>query len=116
MNDNALNLLKFLDTNRLVDFEVIGNDSEEGLINRIKTQKFVYLAQKCFGIESGYDYNIYRYGPYSPALAEDYFNLDVKMMRSLLDYSLPNFDANKFLRIVNDKNEEWLEVATTLLD
>ena len=74
----------------------------------------MYLAQKCFGLASGYEYNIYRYGAYSPDLANDYFSLDVQKMRSSIDYSLTSFNADIFLSIINNKNEEWLEVATLL--
>ncbi len=47
---------------------------EDGLNERIKAQKLVYLLQnrkrKCF-----YQYNIYVHGPYSPSLSRDYYEL-----------------------------------------
>lgn len=38
-------------------------------------QKMVYLA-KCAGVDLGYRYGWYVYGPYAPDLARDYFSLD----------------------------------------
>lgn len=38
-------------------------------------QKIVYLAA-CAGIDLGYRYGWYVYGPYAPDLARDYFSLD----------------------------------------
>jgi uncharacterized protein YwgA len=42
--------------------------------DRLRTQKGVYLGQLT-GVDLGYRYNWYVYGPYSPALAQDYYAL-----------------------------------------
>ena len=62
---------------------------------------------------------MYRYGPYSPRLAEDYYALgeNLKLYNRLSRASIQNsFAGRKFLRLVNGKSPYWLEIATTLLD
>jgi len=39
-------------------------DDENGFINRLKLQKYVFLAQTSLQNDFGYEYNIYRNGPY----------------------------------------------------
>ncbi|OPX21244.1 MAG: hypothetical protein B1H03_07225 [Planctomycetales bacterium 4484_113] len=43
---------------------------------RIKVQKLMHLLQnKLFGSDTFYGYNMYLYGPYSPTLSQDYYEL-----------------------------------------
>lgn len=42
--------------------------------NRIKAQKLVYFGKE-LGLPLDYDFNLYLYGPYSSALADDYFRM-----------------------------------------
>lgn len=82
-------------------------------ISRLRMQKYVYLA-KLFGCDLGYEYNLYLRGPYSPGLAEDYYQLrKCEYMSILPPESFPNFD--KFAKLVKGKNHEWLEIASTIL-
>lgn len=57
--------IKFLESKGLVEFDIVG-DSDECFVNRVKLQKYVYIAQR-FGLELPYKHSIYLYGPYSDA-------------------------------------------------
>jgi uncharacterized protein YwgA len=109
--------------------EDIDSNTDNAFENRIKIQKFVYLAES-FGIELGYSntYSMYVYGPYSPALANEYYKLaregffdttpsikeDVK--RDIKEEKVKRFI--EFIKSSNSKrnNIDWLEVATTAID
>jgi hypothetical protein len=55
--------------------EELGEDrSIEGIENRLRLQKAVYLGQ-LFGVDLGYRYSWYVRGPYSPPLTQDYYKL-----------------------------------------
>lgn len=107
------NFLAFLDTNTLVNLNKISEDSDEGFSNRLKTQKYVYLA-KYFGLDFGYNYGMHLHGPYSRGLTGDYYRLgsSASNSTSTLDST---FDSEKFLRVLKDKDENWLEIAATIL-
>jgi len=47
----------------------------ESFNQRKKIQKLIYLL-KAWGVNLGYHYGWYLYGPYSPSLARDYFELE----------------------------------------
>ncbi|MGI0027086.1 MAG: hypothetical protein ACREAD_04515 [Nitrosopumilaceae archaeon] len=109
--------IKFLEDKGLLTFNVIGED-EESFVNRLKIQKYVFLA-KYYGLNFGYGHSMYRYGPYSPSLAADYYKLaeSSKMYNTESKESLPKlFDSNNFMSLVKEKDTSWLEIATTLLD
>jgi len=76
--------------------------------NRLKLQKYVYLARK-FGFDLGYRYNLYIHGPYSPELANDYYRLNkvTKYVKISLD--------RKFIKLIKRKSERWLELAATIV-
>ncbi|MDQ2684429.1 MAG: hypothetical protein M3Y25_01135, partial [Thermoproteota archaeon] len=59
----------FLHENKLVDLHSLLKKDELGCINRLKLQKYVYLAQTCLNNDFGYEYSVYSNGPYSPELA-----------------------------------------------
>ncbi|RZN34949.1 MAG: hypothetical protein EFT35_08865 [Methanophagales archaeon ANME-1-THS] len=82
----------------------------EDFISRLRMQKYVYLA-RFFGFDLGYEYNLYLRGPYSPALAEDYYRLKEKSERVDLSF-FGNFD--KFAKLVRGKDHRWLEIASTI--
>jgi len=74
--------------------------------NRLKLQKYVFLLRR-YGIDLGYSYNYYIRGPYSPELANDYYNLP----KVDGEIKLPE----DFLKLIKDKSERWLELASSLV-
>lgn len=81
----------------------------ESFEDRLKLQKYVYLADR-FGLKSGYDFNMYVYGPYSPKLAEDYYKqLDAEAPLP------PEFRSQDFIKLVKGKDARWLEIAATII-
>lgn len=86
--------------------------------NRLKLQKLIYLIQ-ANGINLGFGYNFYLYGPYSTDLARAGFQID---NYSEIKAILPeDKDINhKFISIrdeLGDKKEDttWLECATSII-
>lgn len=73
MNMNLQDFMSFLHDNKLIDLDNLLRKNEIGCINRLKLQKYVYLAQTCLDNEFGYEYNMYNNGPYSPELANYYY-------------------------------------------
>ena len=123
MNPALVPFIKMLEVKKLLTFDVIGH-TEEHFINRLKLQKYVFLARN-FGLDmKEYEYSMYRYGPYSPRLAEDYYTLgeNLKLYNRLSKAFISkafiqnSFAARKFLRLVNRNSPYWLEIAATLLD
>ena len=133
MNSYLGSFIKFLDDNKLIEFSMLKQDTEDGFNNRLKAQKYVYLAQNNFELDLGYEFTKYKFGPYSPQLTEDYFginfyenqdenndlyNLVVSTEEDFNFGILPlpeTFNKNGFLEIVSGKDVSWLEVATTIL-
>lgn len=70
---NLQDFMSFLHDNKLIDLDNLLRNNEIGCINRLKLQKYVYLAQTCLDNEFGYEYNMYNNGPYSPELANYYY-------------------------------------------
>ncbi len=100
----------------MLEFNVIG-DTEEHFNNRLKIQKYVYLA-KYFGLDLGYDFDMYLHGPYSSRLTSSYYdiarrNIDLRYLEGNLDNS---FKVNEFFNYVGNRDRKWLEVASTLLE
>ncbi|MEM2587927.1 MAG: hypothetical protein QXV23_06470 [Candidatus Bathyarchaeia archaeon] len=86
---------------------------EEEFDKRFLLQKYVFLA-KYFGLDLGYDYSLYIYGPYSRELADDYYEL--ARQRVLSEAELPEgFDAEGFIELVRGRDARWLEVAASIL-
>ena len=116
MNENIPALIKFLERNNLITFDILGK-SEAHFLNRFKIQKYVYFAQR-YGIDLPYNHSIYLRGPYSTSLTRDYYFLANN--RDTYDNVEPNlpqsFENEEFLTFLRDKDEHWLEIATTLLD
>ena len=57
---------------------------------RLKVQKFVYIS-KYFGWNHSYKYILYIRGPYSSALADEYYNEDILKYSPL---EIEGFDSN----------------------
>ena len=116
MNNLALFIHK-LEDNGLLTFDVIG-DSDEHFNNRLRIQKYVYLA-KYFGLNLGYNFDMYLHGPYSSNLTSSYYsiarsnNINLQSIEGNLD---GNFRENEFFNYVGNKDKEWLEIASTLLE
>ncbi|MEM2148974.1 MAG: hypothetical protein QXO46_03780 [Nitrososphaerota archaeon] len=86
---------------------------EEEFDKRFFLQKYVFLA-KYFGLDLGYDYSLYIYGPYSRDLADDYYELTC--LETLPKTGLPSgFDAEGFIELVRGRDARWLEVAASIL-
>ena len=110
-NENIEPFLRMLWDHDLIDCNTNPNDST--LKTRIKIQKFVYFAQKYFGLEFCYRHTMYLYGPYSTKLAGDYFRI-----RSIHDIPRGGLKSwgkkNEFLNFAkNHNNVKWLEIAST---
>jgi len=80
--------------------------------DRVRIQKYVNLAD-AFGFEHPYEYGMHLHGPYSPALAKDYYSETFGHRRERVP-PLAEFDAKAFRDLVADKDREWLEVAATI--
>ncbi len=91
------------------------NPKDSTLETRIKVQKFVYFAQKYFGLQFRYRHTMYLYGPYSTRLTGDYFHI-----RNICD--VPSEKPKgwsrqaEFLDFAKNHNDvKWLEIASTLV-
>lgn len=94
--------------------------------DRKRVQKAVFIA-KMFGEDLGYSYGWYVYGPYSPELTQDYFELSENLYDGETDYeqySLVEDVATKLDNIksiycppsgVNLPQEDWLELIASIL-
>lgn len=104
----------------MINIHNLLEDDENGFINRLKLQKYVFLAQTSLRNDFGYKYDIYRNGPYSPELANYYYEeFDPKRITSDINEKKWTDDSvftDRFLTLFKDKEPEWLEVATTLID
>jgi uncharacterized protein YwgA len=111
----------FLHENKLVDLHSVPRKDETGSINRLKLQKYVYLAQTCLKNDFGYEFSIYNNGPYSPELANYYYE---KLDTSGIDadeeikknWKLDTNFTKTFLDLFKDKYLDWLVIASTLID
>ncbi len=110
----------FLNDNQMINIHNLLKDDDNGFINRLKLQKYVFLAQTSLRNNFGYEYSIYRNGPYSPELANYYYeDLDLNEVSSEINTKQwiddPVF-TGRFLTLFKDKEPEWLEMAATLVD
>ena len=104
-----INLVK--DTLSVENYEEFTYKIKTSFDFRLKVQKFVYIA-KYFGWNHSYNYSLYIRGPYSSALADDYYDKD------LLTYSpsrIETFDSISFNSFVKEKPINYLESASTIL-
>ena len=109
--------IRWLGDAGMVDFGRVADDTDTGFDTRLRIQKYVFVAQS-LGLDTSYRYNRYRYGPYSPGLAADYYRLAENSAAHGTESDLPvptGFRQDEFLRTVKGRNSKWLEVATTLI-
>ena len=62
--------IRWLVDRGMVNFGLVADDTNVGFDARFRIQKYVFLAQR-LGLDTKYGHSRYRYGPYSPKLAED---------------------------------------------
>jgi len=87
--------------------------AEEEFEKRLPLQKYVFLARR-LGLDLGYRFTLYLYGPYSPALANDYYELARR--GDISPAPLPDgFDLEGFLALVGGRDATWLEVASSII-
>lgn len=120
MNMKLKDFMCFLHENKLVDLHSVPRKDETGSINRLKLQKYIYLAQTCLNNDFGYEFSIYNNGPYSPELANYYYE---KLDTSGIDddiikknWKLDSSFTKRFLDFFKDKELDWLVIASTLID
>lgn len=104
-----INLVK--DSLSFSDAEDFANKIRTDFNFRLKVQKFVYIA-KYFGWNHSYKYILYIRGPYSSALADEYYNDDILKYSPL---EINGFDLNSFNCFVEGKSIHYLESASTIL-
>lgn len=104
-----INLVK--DSLSFSDGEDFTNKIRNDFNFRLKVQKFVYIA-KYFGWNHSYKYSLYIRGPYSSALADEYYNDDILKYSPL---KINGFDLNSFNGFVDGKSIHYLESAFTIL-
>ncbi len=105
-----LPFMKFLEREAGFGFDI------EKFEHRLMLQKYVFIS-KFFGFNHGYSYSIYLRGPYSPALADDYYKLADFYSSYDEDYTkeLGGLNTEKFLKVIAGKDGKWLEIAATIL-
>lgn len=85
--------------------------------NRLKLQKIIYLVQ-AYGINLGYTFNLYVYGPYSPELTKTGFYMEdfnsIKEIGFEEDTITKKFDEFKEKIEPFKDNLKWLEIASTI--
>ena len=110
---NTAPFLKLLYENKLIDCDK--NPRDSSVDTRIRIQKFVYFAKNVFGLGFSYVHMLYKHGPYSPSLANDYYLLpDISAANSrLLAHWIRKEEFLQFARTHDDTT--WLEIASTLL-
>ena len=105
-----LSFMKFLEKEAGFKFDV------EKFEHRLMLQKYVFIS-KFLGLNLGYSHSIYLRGPYSSALADDYYKLADHYSSYRGDYTkaLESLDTEKFLEVIEEKDAKWLEIASTIL-
>lgn len=96
----------------------LGRFSVDKFQDRLRLQKTIYLLQ-AFGIYLGYNFNWYIYGPYSPALTRDAFEV-LPQIRMHAPMQLGDAEAEErfkvFMHFLGDKKNDpqWLELVGSL--
>lgn len=102
----------YLSSQGMIDASKLHDDTDDGFDNRLKLQKYVYLA-RYFGLDLGYRYYMYLHGPYSSKLTKAYYTLD---LASLPFTSPPSkLHASEFVSALKGKSSDWLEIGATIL-
>ena len=122
MNGMLEGFMAYLETNRLVEFDTRDED-ESSFRSANRLQWYVLLAKR-FGLDMDYEYDMYFDGPQSRDLMDDYTKYmeshagrsDGRMATAQVVIRLPkSFRSEEFLDFVKGKNDDWLEIATTLI-
>lgn len=85
--------------------------------NRLKLQKFVYFLQHGFGLNLGYEFTWYTYGPYSVDLMKEGFQAEFDSAPSIgFKDSQSELRFKKFLEFFQERAEDplWLEIASSI--
>jgi len=82
--------------------------------HRLIAQKLVYLL-KLKGVSFGYPFRLYVRGPYSPALAREYFEHAGEFFRCETDQALAHAEAEYVAELTGlfDKSPSLLEIGAT---
>ena len=96
----------------------IGEFSLDRFEDRLKLQKTVYLLQ-VFGFYLGYPFNWYLYGPYSPDLTRDAFEVVPQLGRyEPISFRDRQTEAafDRFISFLGEKKDDpkWLELVASL--
>ena len=107
--------IKYLEKENLVVFDILGED-ETHFRNRFRIQKYAFLAKR-FGLDLPYQHGIYLYGPYSESLITDCYALarDGRQYAAATPDLPESFRREDFLDLVRGRNDDWLEITTTLI-
>ncbi len=90
----------------------LGNLNMNSFSGRLILQKKVFLLQE-MGLNLGYDFKKYLYGPYSTELAKDGFAVDIK--NNTEDSNLKSFfDKLKELSFSHENEPRWFELLATI--
>lgn len=81
--------------------------------DRFKLQKYIFFAKR-LGLSAEYQYNLYVFGAYSPALAQDYYEDNLSDV-STNDSVVSEFDSETFTQHISERDLEWLEIASTVV-
>ena len=80
--------------------------------DRLRMQKYV-LFSDAFGVDTPYSYGIHLHGPYSPTLAEDYYDEDFDRLRTEAP-ATADLDVDGFRELLRGRSTDWLEYAATI--
>ena len=108
--------VKYLEREKLAELDILG-DGDACFWNGFKIQKYAFLAKR-FGLDLPYEHDIYLWGPHSQIMADECW--DLAENRDRYDGAPPElpqkFRSGEFLGFVRGRSNDWLEIATTLLD
>jgi len=91
------------------DFDMFSFD------NRLKLQKFVYIMEYMFGLNLGYSFDWYHYGPYCSQLAKDGFGVDFgESPKVKFGDEVSEEKFVEFLEFIDDKDNGWLEIVSSI--
>lgn len=107
-------------TERLIGYlNILGVRVDKNVFeSRMKGQKLAYIIQKLLDVKLYDDFNFYIKGPYSPALAREYFANPNDFIKGNTDYSLTKTEVEKLEKekpLLESLDNMKLEVVASLL-
>ena len=123
MSEMLEGFMAYLEKNRLVEFDMRNEDDSNFINSTNRLQRYVLLAKR-FGLDMHYEYDMCLYGPQSRALMGDYLKYaenyagspNGRMATAQIVIRLPeSFRSKEFLDFVRGRDNDWLEIATTLI-